>query len=425
MSVAIGGGTNQQTAWAVAGDDAGNVFVAGDFASSLDLGEEVTALGPGRDIFVAKLGPDGAPVWVRTFGSPEVVHQSVKAIALDDAGDVVIGGEIQDSVDFGPGPIDAAGLTDVFVAKLDADGNTVWAEAFGDEEYQHLGSLAVDSAGRIALAGDYQGTIAFGDDVSMGDAGGPHAFFAQLDGDGTPIWAEFIATAGSQFGRAVAIGPDGGVHGCGEVHNDPLLGDGNEAFAIEFSVDGALQWAAFSDDEGVDACHAIAVDAEGNVALTGRFQGTVGFGESDPGLTGSTGATREPFLVMLDTDGQRRWGSTFGAGLDDITAEPADVVFGLDGSVILAGSTSVDVDFGGGVLEPGLQSIYVAVFDPDGEHLRSDLYGDASVHVATDVAIDGAGNHLLAGEFSGELDLGFGLHSVLGNPDGFVARWAP
>lgn len=431
MSIAIGGGTDRQTVWAVDGDSQGNIYLAGDFSQNLELGGEHTSLGSGRDIFVAKLDPTGAPVWVRTFGSAEVVHQAVHAIAVDAQGDVIIGGDVQDTVDFGLGPVTSAGLTDAFVAKLNADGETIWARAFGDAEHQHLEDLAVDDEGRISLVGDFNGTLDFGERPLVNPGGGPDAFVAQLLADGTTAWSRSAAGAGNQHARGVALGPDASIHVCGEFRSSfdfdarQIEAVGNDMFVVRLGTDGSTMWLATNGDPGDDACEDVAVDQGGNVGLTGRFHDTLSLGDMDPGISTSTAARGEPFAAALDPEGGWWWSEAFGVGLDDTTVEPARAAFDLSGNLVLAGTASVDLDFGGGVLSPQLRSVYIAVFGPDGTHLRSNLYGDASGQVATAVAIDGVGNHLVAGEFAGQIDFGFGPHSVLGNSDGFVTRTLP
>jgi len=74
---------------ALAINTAGSMVVAGDFEGALDAaGTRLVALG--RDVFVARLAPDGALLWARRFGDQE--NQSAKGVAFDGAGGVVVMG---------------------------------------------------------------------------------------------------------------------------------------------------------------------------------------------------------------------------------------------------------------------------------------------------------------------------------------------
>lgn len=119
-------------AFGTATDAAGNVYVAGDFAGSVDFdpGPGLTALAAtGLDAFVAKYTAAGALLWVRVAGSWG--SDQGKSVAVGQDGSVYVLGYFSDTVDFAPGPatytLTSAGGPDVFLWKLDADGNFMWA----------------------------------------------------------------------------------------------------------------------------------------------------------------------------------------------------------------------------------------------------------------------------------------------------------
>jgi hypothetical protein len=99
------------------------------------------------------------------------------------------------------------------------------------------------------------------------------------------------------------------------------------------------------------------------------------------------------------------------------------------GNVVLTGTFSGTVDFGGGALvNVGAADIYCAKFDPDGVHVWSERYGDNGVtlyHYGVSVATDPWGNALFAGHFDGALT--FGPQSLVshGGFDIFLAKLIP
>lgn len=101
------------TAEAVSADASGNVFLAGNYSGSFDLGGgPITAPGAGGT-FVGKLSGAGVFQWARGYdaGKP-------KAIACTAAGDPVVVGSTDKTVNFGTGPLMPAGGEDIFIAKL-------------------------------------------------------------------------------------------------------------------------------------------------------------------------------------------------------------------------------------------------------------------------------------------------------------------
>jgi hypothetical protein len=95
-----------------------------------------------------------------------------------------------------------------------------------------------------------------------------------------------------------------------------------------------------------------------------------------------------------------------------------------DGNIILAGMLSGTTDFGGGPLIPvGSQNIYVAKFDPTGQHIWSKRFGDSLGGWATAAAVDANGAVVIAGRLYGGADFGGGMLNSGGNYSGFVAKY--
>ncbi|WP_342381481.1 hypothetical protein NVS55_17765 [Myxococcus stipitatus] len=153
------GPAHQQTGWRLAVDREGNLFGAGAFFGTLDLGGG-PLVSQDTDVFVVSLDPEGNHRWSRRFGGPgpDWGHD----VHLDPDGDPVVTGSFTATVDFGAGPLTSAGLDDIFVMKLGRQGKARWSRAFGDISSQT--AYRVVSAGRsdVVLAGPLVGTVDFG-----------------------------------------------------------------------------------------------------------------------------------------------------------------------------------------------------------------------------------------------------------------------
>jgi len=108
------------------------------------------------------------------------------------------------------------------------------------------------------------------------------------------------------------------------------------------------------------------------VVITGYIWGTVDFGGGP--LTSAGGF--DIFIAKFDTNGQHLWSQCFGDGSNQ---DAYGIAIDGSGNVIVTGWFQGTVDFGGGALtSAGLDDIFVAKFDPNGNHVWSQSFGDAS-----------------------------------------------
>ena len=187
----------------------------------------------------------------------------------------------------------------------------------------------------------------------------------------------------------------------------------------KFGPDGSYIWSRRFGDTNYQAANALALDSSGNVIITGVFMGTVNFGG---GVLTSAGSW-DIFVAKLDSGGNHVWSKRFGDGNHQYA--PAVAVDDLD-NVLVAGYFVGAVDFGGGTLtSAGGEDIFLAKFDSGGGHQWSKRFGDASTEQqAWGVAIDGSGNAIIAGYFTGAVDFGGGALPNAGpNADIFVAKF--
>ncbi len=280
------GDAKDQSGASVAVDAKDNVLLAGTFNGTMDFGGgQLTSVG-NNDMFLAKLSPGTAHIWSKRFGDSG--YQSSTGIAADSAGDVIVAGVFDGSIDLGNGALVSAGDSDAFVAKFDGAGNHLWSKRFGDDKYQSAGSIAVDTVGNVVMTGLFFGTINFGGGI-LPSAGNSDIFIAKFDAAGKHIWSKSFGDSNAQ-----------------------IPGD-------------------------------IAVDSANNILLTGRFNGTINFGAN--ALLSAGG--KDLFVAKFDASGKHLWSKRYGDNLDQYSA--AVNVYDLE-NVLLAGGLKGTIDFGGGPL---------------------------------------------------------------------------
>ncbi|MBK8414372.1 MAG: SBBP repeat-containing protein [Bacteroidetes bacterium] len=102
-------------------------------------------------------------MWARNFSGAD--YETAFSVAADISGNVFVTGSFDGTSDFDPGSgvnnLTSAGFQDIFVVKLNASGNFVWAHQLGSVADDYGNSVAVDATGNLYLAGYFQTTVDF------------------------------------------------------------------------------------------------------------------------------------------------------------------------------------------------------------------------------------------------------------------------
>jgi hypothetical protein len=135
----------------------------------------------------------------------------------------------------------------------------------------------------------------------------------------------------------------------------------------------------------------------------------------------SSAGLQDIFLAKYDADGNHLWSLRFGgAGSDSGRSVAVDG----SGNIFVTGSFSGTVDFGGGsVISAGGTDIFLATYNANGSHLWSLHFGAANDDFATSVAVDVSGNAFITGKFGGAVNFGGGARTSAGGYDIFLAKY--
>jgi hypothetical protein len=312
----------------------------------------------------------------------------VHGVAIDAAGSALIVGSFRDTVDFGGGPLTAATVSDVFVAKYSAEGVHLWSKGFGPG-LNRATDIAVDSQGSLIVIGDFRGgAVDFGGG-GLTSAGKDDIFVVKLSPDGEHVWSRAFGGDGFDFA---------GFVGCDQADNVLFAtGFGSNVLLGKLTSGGELLWTretghVDSNLSNYPPIRDAAVDGDGDLVLTGQFNGTADFGGTP--LVSAGGG--DVFVAKASgKDGAHIWSKRFGGGFS-VIAE-ADVGYGLaidaENAIVVAGSFRGDVDFGGGPLSSGeYDDAFLVKLGPDGDHMWSKNLGSQSLGVATGVTVGAQGN---------------------------------
>jgi hypothetical protein len=170
--------------------------------------------------------------------------------------------------------------------------------------------------------------------------------------------------------------------------------------------------------------HDIELDGSDAVVMVGSAPGNSFL----PNGEASGAVHTEAFVAKLTADGELAWSRRLGddpnpLGVDQqITAVTVDG----DGNVIVSGTFTGSIDFGGLVLtSTEARDLFVAKLDPAGELLWAHSFGAASDQYGGDVAIDDAGDIILIGLYTGDIDFGDGLLQAGPDSKMALAKFSP
>jgi hypothetical protein len=396
----------------VKADSHGNLYVFGDSGSTADFGGGPLVPVGGYDLFLAKFDAAGQHIWSRRFGDME--DQSATDLALDASGNVLLGGSFRGALDFGAGVFIASSGDfdeDAYVAKLDTNGNALWARRFGDAEAdQAVYALGATSDGDVIVAGDFAGAVDLGGGTltAAGTSPARDIFVGRLGAsDGHHLWSTRLGNDGWQSVVDLAVDAwdditfTGTLRGAVDFGGLSLTATGMDIYVARFDGDGAVTCASLLPSGDGDSPLAIGVDPGGEALLAGYYSGTVDFG--GPQLS-SQGA-QDVFLTKRDRLCQPVWSRSFGSQGNEYAA---DLAITAAGETYLTLSAQGTLDVGGGPLAGvGNADAVLAKYDAGGVHVWSRLFGDPYQQDFPHVATAGV-TAVMTFVNTGVVDLGYG-----------------
>ncbi|MEI9943355.1 MAG: SBBP repeat-containing protein [Chitinophagaceae bacterium] len=419
------GGVSDEYGFSVTVDAAGNVYTTGKFSGTVDFDPnagvvDLTAEGS-SDIFITKFNSAGNLLWTKQMGGGSFFNDQGNSIVVDAAGNVYTAGFFFETADFDPGPatynlsagaISPAYYADIFISKLDANGNFIWAKQFTGIDDKTAYSLALDGSNNIYITGYFGGTVDFDPGVATDNltaAGGLDMYVAKLDVDGNFIWAKQFGNALDEIGQDLSVDAAGNVYITGSYDAATFFGYPTDADISILKLDntGAVVWQQYVAEAGnnINTGYSIVINA-GNVYITGTFAGDVVFpiGAGNTTLSSGDPANQDIFIVKLnDATGDFVWVKQMGGvGYDEGNSIALDAA----GKLYVTGdfSSSADFDPSGGAAihtSAGSQDIFLAKLDADGNFIWAENFGGPGYDVPYYLTLDAGYNIYSTGTFSG------------------------
>ncbi|MDI1431535.1 hypothetical protein [Polyangium sorediatum] len=204
----------------------GNVAILGEtYDTGVDLGNGHLQGAGDRDFVVAMYnGLNGNHIWSKLYGSAgDQFHGNIAAAPNSN---VLLTGRFTGSLNFGGGPMTAVGAADLYVAELlAANGNHVNSKRYGITGTSRGAGIAADGAGNILVTGHFDGSLDFGaGPIATGS--GFDVFVVKLAASNwAPLWTKKLGVTGTQTAYAAAVDAKGDVILGGSFESEIAFGD--------------------------------------------------------------------------------------------------------------------------------------------------------------------------------------------------------
>ncbi len=320
----IGGTVDNNFGTTINTDATGNVYAGGYFAGTADFdpgpGTNIQSSAGYFDAFVEKLDSAGNFIWVKTFGG--MVDDKITSIAISTSGHLYITGSFMDVVDFDPGPgvanLTSAGNDDIFISKLHANGNFIWAKKMGDGNLDGGTSIAIDGNENIYTTGYFGDTPDFNPGTGtayLTSSGFEDVFISKLDSAGNFLLAKAIGGPDNgDFSTSIGIDASGNIYSYGyffssNVDCDPGSGvyylnntapNYSDVFISKFNPTGNLVWAIKLIGAENEYGQSMTVNAAGDLLATGYFFSPVLTIDSI-NLTNANAGSADLFITKLSS----------------------------------------------------------------------------------------------------------------------------
>lgn len=421
----------------IAIDNSGNTYITGQYESStLNFGAvSITnnSTNNDADAFVAKFDVSGNCLWAKTIGG--IADEYGSAISVDHNGNVFVTGYfVSSSITIGTQTLTNYGDKDVFLVKLNTNGDIIWAKNAGGNYDDEAFGVSCDGIGNVYLTGYYwSSSMNFGSS-SISSNGNVDAFLAKYNSDGTLEWAKSVGGNGDDQGLAIKSDNDGNIYLTG-VYESASVNFGVNTltnsesykkylYVAKYNSSGTNLWAKSAFSTGANTYgSSISIDQSGNCYVGGTTDGTTAnFGTFT--ITNNHPGGSNALIAKYNSSGTEQWVSNAVSGPEG--NQTYCITTDNSGNSYISGwFTSPTVSFGGIVLNSSAygDNIFLVKYSASGQVTNAYGFsgGGMSGGYGNGICSDNSGNAYLTGYFEGT-NMTFGT-TTLTNTGSYDVYW--
>lgn len=335
------------------------------------------------------------------LGAGGTGFESGYSTAVDGAGNIFVTGSFMGTATFGTTTIQAQG-EDIFVAKYNSENELLWVKRAGGPDSDRGMAITLDDSGNSYITGYFTSQANFGSLVVNSIGGSYDSYVAKLNAAGNFEWVRSFGSSNTEMAHAIILDHDGNLVVTGTFFQTMTIGSittssngGSDIFVAKFNKDSGTElWVKNFGGLDDDSGSALGVTSIGDLYVGGSFFGTSTFGSN----TFTSGGGLNGCILKLNIDGDLLWakqivGSDWNNALG-ITVDDQDDCF-------VTGYFTSSATLGGTVLNAsGNEDIFLAKYSAAGNVIWATKAGGSDYDYAKAIARDKKGNLYLTGYFS-------------------------
>jgi len=287
---------------------------------------ETTSFGAGKDVYLLKINGDGEKIWEKNFGGPK--DDFGYSLLCEEDGYLIVGG----TKSFG------AGNTDVYLLKVDKKGNLIWQKTYGGSGIEEGWKIIKAKDGNYLIVGRTNANKNY--DI----------YVLKVDREGNLLWEKSFGGKGADYGYALSPSNDG-YFIVGVTYS---FSGNSDVYLLKIDENGNLVFEKNIGGDGFDFGYGIISLEDGGAIIVGS--------------TNSFTEDNDVYVLRIDEKGNIKWQKHFGG-------KGADSAYSIektyDGNYILVGGTT-SKGFGS-------TDLYLLKITAEGELLWEEAFGGSDL----------------------------------------------
>lgn len=372
-----------------------------------------------------------------------------EAMALGSDGSTYYVGRFFQTKDFDPGPstsnLTSNGTSDVFVLKLDNQGDFVWAKSFGGSGLDFASDIQIDNQDNLYILGQYKNTVDFdpgNSSFNLSSSGNDDVYLLKLNSTGDFQWAKSFGGTGYEKGISLKIASNNDIIIGGTFQNtadfDPGSSVNNmtvinsaDCYVLRLNSQGDFIWAKQIGGPGSEEVGEIELDNTGNIIISGGFYQSCDFDPGAANFSLNSNGQIDAFVCKLASNGNFVWAKSFGGPYQDIIKQ---IELDINNNIYIAGYFHATVDFDPGnnsftKTSNGNEDMFISKLTSNGDFVWANAMGGSYTYDRIlSMKLDANANINFAGSFSQTVDFDpgsntFNLVGSSSNSDAFLAQF--
>lgn len=305
------------------------------------------------DVWLIKTDPNGDTLWTRTYGGTEPDYAN--SVQQTSDGGYILTGSTESY---------GMGRNDVWLLRVDANGDTLWTKTFGKSERDWGNSVRQTSDGGYIITGS----------IDYSYLGSGDLWLIKTDTLGNTLWTKIYGGTNPQDGQSVQQTTDGGYIIGGNTATLDTNGFDYDIWVLKTDSKGDTIWTKTFEVTRRDRCSAVEQTADGGYVIAGTTD-SYDVGRADV------------FLIKTDSNGDIFWTKTFGGEYFDWGNSVQQT---SDGGYIIAGQT---YSYGAGSID-----VWLIRTNGKGELLWTKTFGGSDADYGESVRQTSDGGYIIIGE---------------------------